>query len=984
MRRKLTNLLSRLSRKVVISVILLGFSGPAFAGQYQIPVDSLYIRIDAGNVTLTWKNHQLSPAENQYLVAVKSPARSDTLTVSENFYSEPLSGEFVLYTVFFYLDAPFNPLDEIILEDFESGTVTLTSYPEEDREPNSWSMEEEETYLESNFSLLVYGNTWKVQEVDPIQTAGNTIWGIAVNAYNSGAGPSSEICAFGVGDGVNELFYPFRGSEMADSAHWRNTFFCVGNEDEWIFHQLPIGIDWFNAYGYYPAIENFIYLNDEDAFTSNGGIYFDYICDLTDDMPLPPEIWVDFEQLFSFESPGMTFQFTADAEDPDSDTLYYQWEFGENIITDEQNPIYTFPFEGYFTVEAQVRDETGLIDRQTIHIEVPFGVASEQITVNFTGDVMMARRYQETGGIIPTLGPYVIWEPTLGILDGGADLSIINLECVFTNDTSIPHPTKEYIFHGWPSNLLALEYAGIDGVSLANNHTMDYMEPGLYDTQNFLDSLEIKRCGSGSNEYESMQPMVNYSNGISVCNLGYCNRTGRADNLPPFMESGPNKPGFTWFTEYYLSETVPQAAELYDIVAVQVHCGTEYSTTPDTSFGGDAVPEIWMELPLTVDSTTLELQYQAIDMGADIVIAHHPHVLQGYEVYDGKLIAHSMGNFVFDQNIYETFPSMIIYAEMDAGGILQTYFRPVYIDDYIPKPATGELGRAIIDRIADYSAEMSTIVMPLYEENLAFIALNPSQINSSTWSESLEFTFQDTAVADTMISNPLELEWEGFLTSLDQITGLTSPNIEIRLGREMLWFGNFEDEGSTMWDLDSDRSEYSEQIRLSGERSMSLNATVYDDDPVEIELENRFSLNDDYEYTLCGFIKGINANTSAISINYYNYRYSGGYQGTQVAGRAQDGIFDWTCVCEDLEIPDDGYYGNIELRNAPPVADEGWAWFDEVKLIKWDGDWQPYAMEIPQPNNYRFIQIRVIEESSLSGEVHYTITQYEPKAMWFN
>ena len=984
MRRKLTYRLSEIAHRVLIPVILLGLALTTFAGQYQIPVDSLYIMIDSGSINLTWKNHGLSTPDNQYRIAVKSSTRSDTLTVSNNFYSEPISGEIVLYTVFFYLDAPFNPLDEVILEDFESGSVTLTSYPEQDREPNGWSMEEEETYLESNFSLLVYGNTWKVQEVDPILTAGNTVWGIAVNSYNSAGSSPSEICAFGVGDGVNELFYTFRGSQMADSVHWRSTFFCVGNEDEWIFHQLPIGIDWFNAYGYYPEINNFIYLNDEDSWNSNGGIFFDYICDLTDDMPLPPEIWVDFEQVFSIETPGMTFQFTAEAEDPDSDTLYYHWEFGENAVTDEQNPIYTFPSEGYFTVEAQVRDETGLIDRQTIHLEVPLGVASQQITVNFTGDVMMARRYQQAGGIIPTLGPYVIWEPTLGILNGGADLSFINLECVFTNDTSTPHPTKEYIFHGWPSNLPALTYAGVDGVSLANNHTMDYMEIGLYDTQNYLDTIELKRCGSGFNDYESMQPMVNYKDGISVCNLGYCNRTGRADNLPPFMESGPNKPGFTWFTEYYLNQTVPQAAELYDVVAVQVHCGIEYAITPDTTMGGDAIPEIWMEVPLTVDSTTLELQYQALDMGADIVIAHHPHVLQGYEVYDGKLIAHSMGNFVFDQDIFETFPSMILYAEMDAEGISQTYFRPVYIDDYIPKPAVGELGRAIIDRIADYSAKLNTVVMPLYGENLAFIALNPSQISFSTWSEGLEFTFPDTAVADTMISNPLELKWDGFLTSLDQITGLTSPNVEIRLGREMLWFGNFEDEGSTMWNIDFDRSIYDEQIKVAGERSLCLNSNVYQSDEINVDLENRFTLNDNYEYTLCGYIKGINVRDAAISINYYSNRYSGGFQGSQVADRSKGGNFDWTFICEDLEIEDDGYYGNIELRNSPPIIDEGWAWFDEIKLIKWDGDWQPYSMEIPQPNNYRFIQIRVAEETSLSGEVHYTVTKYDPKSMLYD
>ena len=974
-------------RSTITSLLaVLIISGAGFAQAIPLmPANSLSIKIVDDDVKLQWEHLPgFDIGEIEYKVVILSSPEKDTLITTENFYLMPLTDGYGIFAV--YYESPFYlGLDEIVLEDFESGTITLSSYSSsQDREPNNWQLDTETTYNNSQYSLLVYGNTWKVQQVNPIELLENSMWGIAVNSYDSPSSDPSEICAFGVGAGDDELFYTFRGSQMADSVHWRNTYFCVGPEDEWIFHFLPIGIDWFNAYGYNPTIDRFVYLNDEDSFQSNGGIFFDYICDITDDLPIAPEIWVDFEQLFSFESPGMTFQFTADAIDPDSDTLFYHWEFGQEHSTDEQNPIYTFPWEGYFTVEAQVRDETGLIDRQTIHIEVPLGATTGEITVNFTGDAMMGRRY-ESQGIIPNLGADAIWESSYEILGGEADLSFINLECVFSTDVSTPHPTKEYIFYGNPQSLLALQNAGIDGVTLANNHVMDYMEIGQIQTEFHLDTLEIEHCGSGANDYLSNLPMVHYKDGISVANLGYCNRTGRADNLPPFMESGPNKAGFTWFTEFYLQESVPQSAELYDIVVVQVHCGTEYDTNPDTSLGGDGMgEEPWMPIPLETDSTTLELQYQAIDMGADLVVAHHPHVLQGYEVYNGKLIAHSMGNYAFDQNIYETFTSMILYTRMDKDAINSCYFRPVFIDDYIPKPATGALGRAIIDRIADYSRRLNTTVLPVYESDLAFIALDQSQISYITEFDTVFAAFPDS-VSDTTYSNPVEIYWDGFLSDILQITGVSPGQVEVRYGREMLWFGNFEDEGATMWDLGSaGTSDYDFQIKHEGLQAVKIYANSYMSDESEVKLENRFSLERDDDYTLCGWIKGINSDHPSLDMDFYSNRYSGGYQGTQTINQTLMGTFDWQHISTDLEIPDDTNYGNISLNNSPPIADEGWVWFDDIKLIHWENDWHSVPIEIPHPNNYRFLQFRIIDEYTETATVIYTLAKYDGKNLWFN
>ncbi len=87
-------------------------------------------------------------------------------------------------------------------------------------------------------------------------------------------------------------------------------------------------------------------------------------------------------------------------------------------------------------------------------------------------------------------------------------------------------------------------------------------------------------------------------------------------------------------------------------------------------------------------------------------------MLQGFESYQGKLIAHSLGNFIFDLYYPETMPTLVLTLEMDKQGITGYRFTPAWINHWIPEPATGDLGRAIVDRLADSSRPMNAIVVP--------------------------------------------------------------------------------------------------------------------------------------------------------------------------------------------------------------------------------------------------------------------------------
>ena len=122
--------------------------------------------------------------------------------------------------------------------------------------------------------------------------------------------------------------------------------------------------------------------------------------------------------------------------------------------------------------------------------------------MNFVGDIMMGRRYEESDGIITTQGVQSLFEPTRNLLGMAADLSIANLEIPLSNQ-GYPHPTKGIVFRCAPENVSGLIYGGIDVVSLANNHILDYMEPAMIQTQNILNEAGIAHSGSGMNSYEA-------------------------------------------------------------------------------------------------------------------------------------------------------------------------------------------------------------------------------------------------------------------------------------------------------------------------------------------------------------------------------------------------------------------------------------------------------------------------------------------------
>jgi poly-gamma-glutamate synthesis protein (capsule biosynthesis protein) len=198
-----------------------------------------------------------------------------------------------------------------------------------------------------------------------------------------------------------------------------------------------------------------------------------------------------------------------------------------------------------------------------------------------------------------------------------ADIVFGNLESPFST-RGTPTKNKDVVAKAAPSSLDGLVYAGINVVSLANNHIMDFGTEALSDTLRFLKQKGINHVGAGMTKTEAREPLLLTINGISLSLHAYlCWGEASRSGLGP---AGVIKSAI----REDLQQTRPQS----DFVIVALHGGVDFQDHPTLQM--------------------IKLAHWIIDQGADVVIGHHPHVIHGIEKYKNGLIAYSLGNFIFD------------------------------------------------------------------------------------------------------------------------------------------------------------------------------------------------------------------------------------------------------------------------------------------------------------------------------------------------
>jgi len=855
----------------------------------------------------------------------------------------------------------------VVIEDFEAPTLALASYPEQDVDPDDWALTGD-AYAGAQ-ALRLFGNTWKVQLLEtPVALTDTTVWQVAVRVDRIG-----EIQALGLGDGTSELFYTFWGTQLQEATNWWTVYQGAYDRGEWRVFLLPVGEDWRTTFGGLPAaITQLVYVNDADGSAQPGVTYFDDLRDVTEDLPHAPRCRIlSSVQEVRKAAAGLLsvdVQFTAKVFDPDSQTFTFAWDFGDSTTSDLAAPFHTFLVQADhpWTVGLVVTDPEGLAGGDTCRVRVEDGPSALPLTVNFVGDVFTGRGYETPGGIIDTDGVEALFAPTLDIFGRAADVNVANLEVAYT-DRGTPHPTKSVVFRSEPENIVGLAYAGIDVVTIGNNHIIDYGEIGMLDTIDGLVGLGIGYCGAGVNEYFALSPVYHGAKGLRLGFVGQCNRTGRQLNYQPFLDAGYSKPGFAYLLPDNLAKAIADCRGESDVVIVQSHSGPEYAATPPEREGElTAPPPVEASEPVPgapefhfrnePTPGDRELRRLALDLGADVVINHHPHVLQGFEAHAGKLIAHSLGNFVFDLYYPETMPTMVLTLEIGAAGITGYTFTPAFINHWIPEPAVGTLARHIVERLADYSRPMNALVVPEADGLRGRVFLSRADVDSTVLAPTA--TVAVTERDGSLISAPLPVGGDAYFAGVAEVLG-EGGGWEVRWGRDLLWFGGFELEGADLWDTNGDDEWLDTTVFLAGARSLALRRAWNSGSATGTDLERHLPCDPMRAHSAVGWLRGENAPQAQILARFYNGRTNE----TPIASTGLDepraGDFDWTQQWRDLDTPDNAIFFELRCNAQPPDAGTGVGWFDELALIEWEA-WQAAdaPLAVTAPNNVRFLQVR--------------------------
>lgn len=310
----------------------------------------------------------------------------------------------------------------------------------------------------------------------------------------------------------------------------------------------------------------------------------------------------------------------------------------------------------------------------------------DTVTVIAVGDIMVTSK--GTARLDQTGVPYVL-DSVRHELKG--DLLFGNQEAPIGPKGTGQKFDKKFAFLTPLRHAEILNDGGFDVVSLANNHAMDFGPEALKTTMDFLDKNNIAHAGAGMNLADARKPAIVEKNGVKYGFLAYSN------TFPEEFWATKTTAGNPFGHQKWVEADVKKLREQVDYVFVSFHWGSE-----------------------RMDSTK---QYQkdlgraAIDAGADGVFAHHPHVLQGMELYKGKLIAYSLGNFAFASWTNSVWDSAILKCRFVDGKFLGAEIVPLLINNFQvelqPKILTGGKAQKSLNALAKLSGKLNNTVLTI-------------------------------------------------------------------------------------------------------------------------------------------------------------------------------------------------------------------------------------------------------------------------------
>lgn len=259
------------------------------------------------------------------------------------------------------------------------------------------------------------------------------------------------------------------------------------------------------------------------------------------------------------------------------------------------------------------------------------------VTLAFVGDVMLA----DTPGRVIRAGR----DPLAPFADrlAAADIRIGNLECV-VSDKGRADPEKPYSFRAHPRTIKTLR-RHFDAVSVANNHSGDYGPAAFADMLARLELAGIGFFGGGRTLAAAHRPWIVEKRGVRIALLAY------NEFFPRWFEADFDQAGVAWSEDEQVRLDIERARrnDRADIVIPFMHWGWEGETR--------------------ASDRQRQLARLMIDAGADAVIGGHPHVVQDIEIYKGRPVIYSLGNFVFDGfEAEETTTGWLVTLAVDRQG----------------------------------------------------------------------------------------------------------------------------------------------------------------------------------------------------------------------------------------------------------------------------------------------------------------------------
>ncbi len=264
-----------------------------------------------------------------------------------------------------------------------------------------------------------------------------------------------------------------------------------------------------------------------------------------------------------------------------------------------------------------VRGELGVGGRGAVE---PRSCEGRVVVVASVGDMLLGDRAQKK---LDRHGYDYPFRKVASLL-ADADVVMGNLEAPITEHPTPMLPDKKYIYKQDPRVAQTLRDTGFTVLALANNHTLDYGVQGLLDTITHLDRAGIRWLGAGPDEDAARQGLLLEVDGTTIGLLAYMQDYGSYER-DGWFASG-EQPGAAIMREEVFAEDIARMRERADVVIVHAHYGKNYAG---------------------VKGFQERISHAMIDAGADAVNGHHPHVAQGVEVYKGKPILYSLGNFTF-------------------------------------------------------------------------------------------------------------------------------------------------------------------------------------------------------------------------------------------------------------------------------------------------------------------------------------------------